>query len=141
MWSFEEDYAPYQPETDTYHHKDCTCQKCKVPSINQHHESCVCKTCVPDRVDRAAEAREKIRKRLVVVNSTKPTKYAEGYFKTQPIKDYGAVPRLMVALARKKPDNGWAWYALAFDRFVCFEAYWPDMTYIPPTTSNTVSTK
>lgn len=68
---------------------------------------------------------EVIRKRLVVVSGTEPTTYKEGFFQTQPVKEYGAVPRLMVALARKKPDNGWAWYALAFERFVCFESYWP----------------
>lgn len=94
------------------------------PNNDKHYESCVCRKCVPE----VAPISEAVRRRLVVVNSTKHTTYAEGYFKTQPIKDYGAVPRLMVALARKKPDNGWAWYALAFGRFVCFEAYWPDMT-------------
>ncbi len=53
------------------------------------------------------------------------TTYREGYFKTQPVKEFGAVPRLMMALARKRPDNGWAWAALAFGRFVWFEAYLP----------------
>lgn len=47
------------------------------------------------------------------------TKYAHGYFSTEPTR-YGAVPRWGMALARKNPDNGWAWYALAFGRFVCF---------------------
>lgn len=55
----------------------------------------------------------------------KDATYRPGFFATQPIKDYGAVPRLMVALARKRPDNGWAWCALAFGRFVVFESYLP----------------
>lgn len=53
-------------------------------------------------------------------------RYQDGFFKTQPTH-YGAIPRLCVAIARKSPDNGWAWYALAFGRFVCFDEYLPEL--------------
>jgi hypothetical protein len=106
------------------HSQYCHCTKCK-PSTEAHSQWCICSKCKPPAPPAPPKVSEVTRKRMVVVNQTKPTTYAEGYFKEQPVKEFGAVPRLMVALARRKPDNGWAWYALAFERFVLFESYWP----------------
>ena len=67
-----------------------------------------------------------LRKRMVCASSKLPTSYRDGYFETQPTKHHGAVPRWALVVARGRPNNGWAWGAVAFGKAVFFEAYWPE---------------